>query len=286
MIKTKSTFFKGEFLIFLTATLWSFSALIAKLANLNPILLVALRSFFALAVLLPVVKFKFKLNWHIVIGTLCYLGNNISYYIALDYTSAGNAILLCYTAPIFVLIWSSLYFKKKPAFMQLFVLFLTVIGVVIIFYSDIGGGAILGDIIALIGGLSFSGLFFVNSLPKSSSIHSTIYGSFISILFTLFFIPEVIAMPAMSWLWVAVMGGVEIGLAYIFFDKGIKNCSGFNASLISTIEVILGPIWVAVFLHEPIGIYTIIGGVIILASIITNVLYEKKQARKRNMTAV
>lgn len=260
--------------------------MIARLADLNPILLVALRSFFALAVLLPVVKFKFKLNWLIVIGTLCYMGNNISYYIALDYTSAGNAILLCYTAPIFVLIWSSLYFKKKPAFMQLFVLFLTVVGVVIIFYSDIGGGAILGDIIALIGGLSFSGLFFVNSLPKSSSIHSTIYGSFISILFTLFFIPEVIAMSAMSWLWVAIMGGVEIGLAYIFFDKGIKNCSGFNASLISTIEVILGPVWVAVFLHEPIGIYTIIGGVIILASIVTNVLYEKKQASKRNMTAV
>ncbi len=280
MLKTKSTFFKGEFLIVLTATLWSFSALLSKLASLNPILLVALRSFFALLVLLPAARFRFKFNGWIALGSLCYMANCFAYFLALDYTSAGNAVVLCYTAPILVLVWDCLYFKRKPTWTQIMVLAVTFGSILVIFAGKLTAGGLIGNALALFSGVAFSGLFFVNSLPRSSPIHSNIYASFVSLPLLLFFLPDIALMSGTSWFWVALMGTVQIGFSYVLFNAGMKHCSGFNASIISTLEVVLVPLLVAVFLREKIDIYTIVGGLAIMAAIIANVLLEKRRARK------
>lgn len=280
MLKTKSDFVRGELLIIITATLWSFSALLSKLAGIDPFLLVGLRAFFALLVLLPAAGFRFKLNKLIALGALCYIVNTVAYYVSLEYTSAGNSVVLCYTSPILVLVWDSLYFKRRPSWVQLMVLFVTFGSVIFIFSGDLSSGTLLGNMLALVAGIAFSGLFFINSLPKSSSIHSTMYGSFVSLAFVFFFLPDLPGISAMSWLWVALMGAVQIGFSYILFNTGMKRCSGFNASIISTLEVVLVPFWVAIFLHEKIDIYTVVGGVIILGVIVTNILYEKKRSKK------
>ena len=280
MLKTKSTFFKGEFLIVLTATLWSFSALLSKLANLNPVLLVALRSFFALLVLLPAAKFRFKFNGWIALGAVCYLANCMSYFLALEYTSAGNAVVLCYTAPILVLVWDCLYFKRKPTWAQIMVLALTFGSILVIFAGKLTPGGLIGNALALFSGVAFSGLFFVNSLPQSSPIHSNIYASFASLPLLLFYLPDIAVISGSSWFWVALMGTIQIGFSYVLFSWGMKHCSGFNASIISTLEVVLVPLSVAVFLHEKIDIYTIAGGLAIMAAIVANVLFDRRRAKK------
>ena len=63
-------------------------------------------------------------------------------------------------------------------------------------------------------------------------------------------------------------------MAYIFFSKGIKGTSSINASLISIIEAVLNPLWVAIFFNELPNTLSFIGFFIIIFASIYNTFKE------------
>jgi drug/metabolite transporter (DMT)-like permease len=69
-------------------------------------------------------------------------------------------------------------------------------------------------------------------------------------------------------LWVlALMGGVQLGLPYFFFSKGLRSISLQEASLIALVEPVLNPIWVALMVGEIPALATITGGAMILVGL-------------------
>ena len=78
-----------------------------------------------------------------------------------------------------------------------------------------------------------------------------------------------------AWIAVIILGVVQVGLAYVFFSKGIKKTSALLACLTSTIEPILNPLWVTLaglwgilpVLEIP-GLFALIGGVIIILTVV------------------
>lgn len=204
---------------------------------------------------------------------------NLLYVLANKMTTAANAIVLQYTAPVFVLIWDCIYRKKKPAGRQCIVVLMAFAGMVLFFFDQLDGGQMLGNIIAIAAGLSFSGVFFINSLPKASSKDSSMIAFFLSFLISIPFLGEVGKMNGTAVAALLVLGVFQVGLAYVLFDKGAKLTSPVSASLIGLLEAVLNPVWVFLFYGERVGKFALIGAGIILAAVVWNTISAGSQER-------
>jgi drug/metabolite transporter (DMT)-like permease len=66
---------------------------------------------------------------------------------------------------------------------------------------------------------------------------------------------------------IAYLGLFQIGLAFMFFTKGIKHIPALEANLIGTLEPILNPLWVFLILGERMGSFALIGDLVVLAGV-------------------
>jgi drug/metabolite transporter (DMT)-like permease len=97
-----------------TAILWSLGGLLIKSVNSNPLAIAGVRSGIS-AILIIILNGRPKLNWSFAqIGAaLAYSATVILFVIANKNTTAANAILLQYTAPVYVVVLSAWLLKEK-----------------------------------------------------------------------------------------------------------------------------------------------------------------------------
>ena len=269
---------KGNLYILLTALLWSTGGILIKFIPGNAIAINGARSLIALLFFCCYRKgFKIYFNKYVVLAGFCLMMTNTLYVMANKLTTAGNAIVLQYLAPIFVLIWDSLYKKKLPSTKQILFVLMAFCGMVLFFFDQLDGGKLLGNILAICAGLAFSGVFFINSLPKASSEDASMVGFILSFIIGIPFLGQLNYSNMASNIALLVLGVFQVGLAYVTFAKGSKLTSPVNASLIGLIEAILNPVWVFLFYGERVGKYALIGASIILLAVILNILTSNKK---------
>ena len=270
---------KGHLYMLITAFLWSLGGIFIKLIPLNAVAINGLRSIIALVFFFIYERnFKIKLNKKIILAAFCLIMTNNLYVLANKMTTAANAIVLQYTAPIFVLLLQSIYTKTYPSKQKVGIIFLAFSGMVLFFFDQMDGGQMLGNLLAILAGIFFAGVFFVNSLEGASSQDASKLSFLMSFLLAIPFYHGFEQMNLTSIIALLALGILQLGLAYIFFAKAITLTSPVSSSLMSLIETLLNPLWVFLFLHESPSIFAFIGGSIVLGAIILNILFDKKIA--------
>ena len=114
-----------------------------------------------------------------------------------------------------------------------------------------------------------------SSLRTPQSINpviTVIYGNFLLALLTL---PSGIAaiptMTLMDVVAVSFLGVFQIGISYILFIKGVTGGTRpLDASIIGFIEPLLNPVWVFLFVGEQPSQWAILGGAIIVATVVVH----------------
>jgi drug/metabolite transporter (DMT)-like permease len=125
-----------------------------------------------------------------------------------------------------------------------------------------------GNILAVLSGVT-SAIMIVsfraqkNSSPEDSVLIASLV---IAIVGTPSLLRESWTMT--NWLTVAYLGIFQIGLAFILFTWSIKHIPALEANLIGTLEPILNPVWVFLFLGERMGKFALLGGLVVLAGVI------------------
>lgn len=263
---------RGNLYILMTALLWSTGGLLIKYIPGNAVAINGARSLIAL-IFFWIYKrdIKVKFNGKIMLAALCLVLTNFLYVIANKMTTAANAIVLQYTAPIFVLIWDCIYRKVLPKKHQCLVVLMAFGGMVLFFFDQLGGGQMIGNLIAICAGVCFSGVFFINSLPESSSEDSSMIAFGLSFLISVPFLGDVWKMDGTGIAALAALGVFQVGLAYVLFAKGSKLTSPVSASLIGLLEAILNPVWVFLFYGEKVGKYALLGAMIIMIAVVINI---------------
>ncbi len=271
---------RGTLCVFLAAVLYSIGGLCIKLIPWGGMAINGGRTAIALVVIglyLAATRHKPKMNLWVLVGALAVCGTNILFSIANKLTTAANAIVLQFTAPIFVILFSILLFGKRPQKLDLLACGLVLGGVLLFFVDSLSAGGMLGNILALLSGVSYAGVFMMNDMPDSDAISSVFWGDVISAVVGLPFLgyeaeftPNVLA-PLL------VLGIFQVGAAYILLTEGLKTTPPVTASLVSGIEPVLNPILVAVFYHEMIGPIALVGAMVVVGSV---VLYNVVLARQ------
>ena len=263
----------GPFFVFLSAVCFSLGGLLMKYIPWNGMAINGARNVIAFAVLwcyLLCTGHRIRMNRAVLTGAVSMSGSNILYSLANKMTTAGNTIILQYTAPIWVMVFSALFFRRRPSRRDLTAAFFVFAGVLCFFIDSLSAGNMTGNLLALLSGVSYAGIFMMNSSEDSDSLSSVLFGMLLNLLTGLPFLlrEDLAAAAPLTWVCVLLLGLVQLGLAYIFLSRGLQDTPAITASLISGIEPVLNPVLVALFYGELLTPLSLLGAVIVFISVI------------------
>jgi len=241
-------------------------------------------SVLCISIYMAATRQKLVINPSVLFGAFCSFGTNILYALANKLTTAANTIVLEFTAPVFIIFFMWLFFREKPKKPDLMTCGAVFVGILFVFCDSMSKGNMLGDILALISGATYAGVFMMNKLKGSSPISSGFLGHSLSAIIGLPFIFKETDFSGGVIGTVVIMGVFQMALAYICLTEGLKTTPPVTASLVSGIEPVLNPILVAIFYHEYISFTAIIGSIIVIGSVlIYNVLCSKPKNEEKTI---
>jgi len=272
----------GTLCVFIAAVLYSIGGLCIKVIPWNGMSINSARNIVALVVVggyLLISRHRPRFNRWIALGTVSVCGTNVLFSLANKLTTAANTIVLQFTAPIFVILLGILFWKKRPEKLDITACVLVLLGVVCFFVESLEAGGMLGNVLALISGLTYAGVFLLNDLPDADPISSVFWGDALSVVLGFPFLMRETEFTAAAITSVIILGAFQVGLAYVLMCIGLRTTPAVTASLISGIEPVLNPILVAVFYHETIGPLSLAGAVIVVLSVVAyNVIRGRRAA--------
>jgi drug/metabolite transporter (DMT)-like permease len=269
-------------LMAITATLWSLGGILIKSVDTNPLAIAGVRSAIAsIVILIAIKKPKFTFSFAQIGATLSYTATVILFVVSTKTTTAANAILLQFTAPIYVAILGSWILKERTQLIDWIVIAIVLSGMVLFFVDNLSTEGIIGNILAALSGISFALFFIFTRMQKDeSSMESILLGNILTAIIGLPFL--IGAMPnTTGWVCLTILGVVQLGLPYILYSIAIKNATALEAILTTAIEPILNPIWVLIFIGEKPSSLAIIGGIIVISSVLSRNLIILSKAKKR-----
>lgn len=277
---------KAIIFLVLTAILWSLGGLLIKSVKSNPLAIAGVRSAIS-AIIIIITTGRPKLSWSLpqIGASIAYTGTVFFFVAATKNTTAANAILIQYTAPVYVTFLGAWLLKEKVKLLDWLTIATVMGGLVLFVIDDIGTGGMLGNIFAAISGIFFALFTVLMRMQKDGSpIGSVILGN---ILTALIGVPFLFSnMPDVKgWLYLIVLGTLQLGIPYMLYSKAIKHVTALEASLIPVIEPILNPVWVFIFLGEVPGRLALIGGAIVLAAVTLRCILPLRRHSSSNISS-
>jgi len=273
---------KGTLYVFLAAILYSIGGLCIKVIPWSGMSINGGRTAIALVVIgayLFLTKQPLRFNRWVAFGGLCVFSCNTLFSVANKLTTAANTIVLQFTAPIFVVVFSMLFLRKMPRKLDLAACCVVFGGIVFFFLDSLSMGGGLGNLLALISGIAYAGVFMLNDMPDSSPISSVFWGDVLSAVTGLPFLFRETDFSPSVLTSLVVLGVFQVAVAYILLTIGLKTTPPVTASLVSGIEPVLNPILVAVFYGERMGAMALVGAAIVICGVVGyNVLKIRQEA--------
>jgi drug/metabolite transporter (DMT)-like permease len=256
--------------------LWSTGGVLIKYIPWSPITIAGMRSGIAAIVMMVYIRKPIKLKKFKVVGGIFYCAMMILFVTATKMTTAANAILLQYSAPIWVAILSGVLLKEKIQRREWVTIAVVMGGMVLFFMGDLQTGAMLGNGLAVLSGVAFAGaIVSLKMVQDSSPAEIPLLGNVMTFLVCLPFLSG-ITLDSKSILAILALGIFQIGIAYILFTEGSRYVSAIEAVLIAVIEPLLNPVWVFLFNGEMPGGMAIIGGGVVVIAIVWNNIQKSK----------
>ncbi|HBE77950.1 MAG TPA: EamA family transporter [Firmicutes bacterium] len=257
------------FLLVITSILWSLGGLLIKSVSWNPLAIAGTRSIIAAGVMLLFNR-KLRFTWSSaqIGGALAYAATVTLFVIANKLTTAVNAILLQYTAPVYTAFLGAWLLKEKTSKLDWLTIALVMGGMGLFFLDKLSVGNIAGNICAILSGVTFGATAVLLRKQKDGSpLESVILGNIITALIGLPFMLQSAPAGTFSWLYLIILGVFQLGISYILYTLAIRHVTALEAILIPIIEPILNPLWVFLVMGEAPGVWALVGGFIVLVSI-------------------
>ena len=262
---------QGIFLVLAAATLFSIGGLCIKMVPWSPLAINGARSLISvmvLAIYLKMIKHKIIVNKAVLFGAVCMTGTTTLYCAANKLTTAANAIVLQFTAPIFVILLMWFIKKEKPRRLDVIACLVVFAGILCFFIDGLLVGNMPGNFIAVLSGVCYAGVFMMNSFETSDALSSVFLGHGLSALTGIGFVFGETDFSGQSITGILLLGIFQMAIAYIFMSKGLEQVSAITASLTTAIEPILNPILVAIFWGEVISPVSLLGAAIVVIGVI------------------
>ncbi len=255
--------------LILTAVLWSSGGVFIKSISWDGLTTAGMRSLVAGLTLYPIAKRSPVTNFRIVmLGALAYALTLSTFVVATKLTTSANAIVLQYTAPIYVALLSYRFLGEPIDRRDWIAIAFAIVGMFCCFWATLSPTGISGNALALLSGLLFACLILLLRHQRSHHpVQIAYFGNLLAFLLCCpwFDLSMTTSSDLLSVLW---LGIIQIALPYFLYTAALTRVTALEAAMIPILEPILNPIWVALVVGEMPGPATIVGGVIVVGAVL------------------
>ncbi len=250
---------------------WSSAGVLIKLVDAHPVAIWSTRCAICALTLYawgrPSLQGITRIEWGAAVALASTTG---LFVIANKLTTAANAILIQYSAPVWIALLGAWFLGEKATKLDWFTIVAVIGGITLFFFEKLTFDGAVGNGVALTAGVAYA--FNAMTLRKVAVSG----GSALRALFLGNVVGAVIGAPAVvltlrptgtEVLALVALGVVQQGFAYICYAAAARHATALEAMLIPVIEPILSPLWVAMAIGEMPGPLAILGGAIVVGAV-------------------
>jgi drug/metabolite transporter (DMT)-like permease len=256
-------------MLVIASVFWSIGGVLIKYIAWSPLAVASGRGLIA-ALFLALACQPLRFTWSPVqlAAAVAYGACTITFVTATKLTTAANAILLQYTAPIYIALFGAWLLKEKATRVDWITIVVALGGMTLFFADEVELSNVLGNTVAIISGVFFAAMTILLRKQKGGSpTESLILGNVLAGLVGLPWLLTAPPQPIAGWGALLALGTLQLGVSYLFYAKAIRHVTAMEAVLIPVVEPILNPIWAALVLHEKPGPWALLGGAIVLSAV-------------------
>jgi drug/metabolite transporter (DMT)-like permease len=229
---------------------------------------------------------RFHLSRDQIIGAVGYAACTITFCTATTLTSAANAILLQYTAPVWVALFAAWFLGERATRADWITIAVALSGMTLFFKDSLTLGHLEGDALAVLSGVCFAGMTIALRRQKDGSpIESIIMGNVLAFIIGLPWLLKSPMLPPSGWTALLALGVVQLGVSYWLYARAIRHVTALEAVLIPVIEPILNPLWVLLFMHEKPTRLAMLGGAVVLGAVTIRAVISVRARRALTLAA-
>lgn len=208
-------------------------------------------------------------------------------------TTAANAILFQYSAPIYVALLSWPILREPVRGADWLAVLGCLGGVALCFSGELSTTGFWGNCLALLSGVGFGLLPLIwrrmaladlqkpGAHPDAAHLPNLtlVLGNVLTAAVCAPWLGSGAPTTAKAWGVLVLLGTVQIGVAYLLYAAAVRRIKAVEGLLAVTLEPILNPVWVALWAHEQPGLRTLLGGAIILTAVVLHGLLSSLRSR-------
>ena len=256
----------------LCAALWSIAGILFKLIPWNGFAVAGMRSLIAgitIYLSMRLMGFHYVLNRRTLIAGFFSGCTYLCFTVSNKLTTSANAIVLQFTSPIFIIIYSAVLFGRKPKKQDLAVVLFTLLGISLFFLDQLKPGYLIGNFVAIGAGMFMAGMYVaVGEIEEEERFSGILNGQILTFLvgfpFFLATKPEITPTAIAA---LVTLGVFQLGLSYVLYVKASRYCPPLFCCLLGAIEPLLNPVWVFLFNGEKPGVFALVGAAVVITSI-------------------
>ena len=223
------------------------------------------------------IKDEFRsLTWRGWFAAVIMAVSGFTLIMSFQYTLVANAIFFVSLAPLIAAALAWVFLRERISSRTAIAMVIALIGVSIIFGTNMDGKGMLGMGLAAIMAVCYAGAIVTfRTIPNANVILICTINALLTIILMAFLIDD-FAVSQKDLLICLGLGVVQVGLGTVLVMTGAQNVPAAQVSILALIEVVLSPIWVWLFAGEVPSATTLIGGAIVLSG----VTYQALGARR------
>lgn len=196
--------------------------------------------------------------------------NATLFVLSIAHTSVANTVVILSSSAFFAAFFSWLFLRERVRLRTWMAMVVSVAGVITVSAGSFGLDSWLGDFLALLLALSMGLVLTLMRLyPQLPRMPMVALSGLVVMLLAIPF-SDPLELNRGSYLWLAIMGLVQIPLASVMIMSATRYLSSPEVSLFLVIETVFGPFWVWLILSEKVPPMTLVGGTAILGAIMVH----------------
>ena len=205
----------------------------------------------------------------VLIATI-YGVNATLFVLSVSHTSVANTVVILSSSSFFAAFFSWLFLRERVRLRTWLAMVVSVAGVITVSAGSFGLDSWLGDFLALLLALSMGLVLTLMRLYPELPRMPMVGLSGVVIMMLAIPFSNPLELNTGSYLWLAIMGLVQIPLASVMIMSATRYLSSPEVSLFLVIETVFGPFWVWLVLSEKVPPMTLVGGTAILGAIMVH----------------
>lgn len=204
---------------------------------------------------------------------LAYCFGNLFFIYSITHTSVANTLFMLSTTPIWAALIAWLFLKQAVPRRTWCAIAAVFGGIIVISLgSHAGAGSVTGDLLGLMAAATLATLFsLIRQMRDRDMLPALALGGILTALLTAPLANLHTTTIDMAYL--VIMGVIMLPVANALLFLGPRYLPAPEVGLVMLLETILGPIWVWLILSENPGVYSIVGGGIVLTTLAINMYF-------------